>query len=451
MDTALIVLAAALVCGSLAVFCFLRPASAMLVLTVMLIWVPVDLGGKVGDLPRLGPTRLVLAAFLFGFALNAMLNSSGSRVSARPRLLVLPVSLYLASQILSGLFSVAPLESVYAIVDQFCTPFALFYIVAGLVKQSGFRSRLERVVFIGTVGVCLLALYEAISLHNPLMRFIPDAEMAFRGGLPRVRSTFFHPIALGAYLGLVYPFYLARLADTRHARRLVIAAALGFVLVTSLLTVSRGPWIALMLGTVAIAAVWPRTSRQRLALAAVATGLAALCVATLGTSTLAIGRLVNPSELNLGTTVEEASSEYYRIALVQGVTERLTGARWLVGFGPGSFLAADVNVVYDRARHTLTAPDSHYAKVLLESGLVGLAAFLVLLGAATRVCVRAVRRTIGVNRMVATACLASTMGFMWSNVTASLFLVYPLAFLFWAAVAIAGSLEGGNETRRAGA
>ncbi len=140
--------------------------------------------------------------------------------------------------------------------------------------------------------------------------------------------------------------------------------------------------------------------------------------------------LINPSALRLGN-IDEGSSEYYRFALAKGILDKMYGYRWLVGFGPGTFFLADVGSKYAGHEHTLTAADSHFLKLLFEHGLLGLAAFIVLLVVIIRNALRAVRPSKqSFNRSAAAATCAISC-FIIENFTVSMFLLLPLTLLFW--------------------
>jgi O-antigen ligase len=152
-----------------------------------------------------------------------------------------------------------------------------------------------------------------------------------------------------------------------------------------------------------------------------------------------IAPILNPNQFSLDRT-NEASSEYYRIALLKAVTDRLEGRRWIYGFGRGTFYLAGVESNYDNADHILGAGDSHYILLLLETGIFGLAAFVLLLLAAFRACARRAIFLRGNSRLVALASLGAVAGFIWNNSTASMFPVLPLNLMFWIPVAAAVAL-----------
>ena len=138
---------------------------------------------------------------------------------------------------------------------------------------------------------------------------------------------------------------------------------------------------------------------------------------------------------------DEASSEYYRVILTKAVLEKLNGLQWIVGFGPGTFHVANIEAIYAGDYHVLEAPDFHYVRVLADSGLLGLTAFLSLLAALLWLCSTALRRAEPDGRAEAAACLAAVVGFILVNATVSMFYTWPLVLVFWFAVARAAALR----------
>jgi O-antigen ligase len=107
--------------------------------------------------------------------------------------------------------------------------------------------------------------------------------------------------------------------------------------------------------------------------------------------------------------------------------------------GPGVFHLAEVEEVDDEQHRILTAPDSHYVRLLFEQGLLGTGGFVLLLIAILGKCGRAIRDATGSERMVMVSSLASVAGFVFANNTVSMFTLLPLALLFWMSVAVAAS------------
>ncbi len=423
-----------------------RPEGMLVAVAAITVMVPDHLALKVGPLPRIGPTRALLGAFLLGWLLRELRRALDSHRLPRPGRWPLATSLglYAAASTLSAALSIVPMASAFALVDSVFVPLALFYVLWAMAERPGFWSRLKTALYAGTVVVCLFAFVEAVTHYNPLL-VLCDELPTYRGGLLRVRSTFFHPIAFGTYLGLVLPFAVVDLWRARGRRQRTLLGGLVAIMgLAAFLTVSRGPWLVLMLELGALAAYGLRR-RWRLALAAVSAGAAlASAIALLAINGApgldGVARIVDPAGIS-GGSIEETSSEFYRIALVRAVIDRLEGSSWIWGLGPGSFRLANVESVFAGHHHVLDAPDSHYAKLLLEQGLLGLGLFVLVLAAAVRRCAGALRRAAPESKPLALTCLAVVAGFAVANLTVSMFHVYALVLVFWAAVAVAIALE----------
>lgn len=421
-----------------AMLSYRHPSGMLLVVMAVSILVPVDLAPQMEPLPRLGPTRALLGAFLAGWLARVLME----RLERRPPRLPLLGAwlLYLGATALSTMVSIEPMRSVLFSISLIVEQLLLFYIFARQASEPGFDRAFLTTVLAATIAVATGALYESLTQHNPIFLIYPWETVDYRMGLLRVRSTFFHPIALGTFVTLALPFLVVDAGTSRGIRRVVAAAAVALALVTSFLTFSRGPWLAQLLGLGLLVAWWTRGRPARVTavvtLLAVVAGVALVLATTLAPIGEAVRVVLDPNRVSQGG-LSEASSEYYRIALFEAVFDRLSRAEWLYGLGPGTFYLADVESTYAGHQHVLTAPDSQLAKLLLEQGLLGTASFLVLMAAAVTACSRAARRASPARAPLLVASLAAVSGFLVANLTVSMFFLLPLALLFWAAVGLA--------------
>jgi len=448
MWTGGVVVATGLVlCAFLIGLTFFYPERMLLVTLAVSILVSIDISVKHDPFPRVGPTRILLAALYIGTLLNWWLKRSPARLSLRQLPLLGPILLYVAAVLLSAVMSIVPLQSYYAAFTDIVEQFFLFYLFVSYLRQPGFWNRVQNVVFGTTALLCLFAFAEEVTQFNPLAGFFGVDDDLVRGGLLRVRATFYHPIALGCFLALVFPFVLSALIqEPKGRRRTALVILLLAMLATSFFTVSRGPWIAILLESSLFVSWWAWRNMKRVAVIVVTVACAASALAMLRTNDnfdRMIAPILNPNQFSLQRT-DEASSEYYRIALLKAVTDRLEGPHWIYGFGRGTFYLADVRSNYDNADHVLSAGDSHYILLLLETGIVGLAAFSFLLLAALRACVRRAIDQSGHDRLLALASLGAAAGFVWNNSTASMFPVLPLSLMFWIPVAAAVTFPSGK-------
>ena len=145
-------------------------------------------------------------------------------------------------------------------------------------------------------------------------------------------------------------------------------------------------------------------------------------------------QLINPNRIT-PKTIHEESSEYYRIALLKAVVEKLKGEEWIYGLGIGTFYLGDIEASYAGHSHTLTAADSQYIKILAENGLSGLISFLFLMVAICVQFIKTIKRAVD-DKILAIWGFAAVIGFLFENITVSMFNYLPLGLLFWIFVAI---------------
>jgi O-antigen ligase len=435
----------AVLCAFLVGLTYFYPERMLLVTLGVSILVSIDISVKQDPFPRVGPTRVLLAALYIGTLLNWWLKRNPDRISLRELPLLRPILLYAAAVLASAFMSIVPMQSYFAAFTDIVEQFFLFYLFVNYLRQPGFWKRIEKVIFVTTALVCVFAVLEEISQFNPLAGFfeVIDDDL-YRGGLLRVRATFYHPIALGCFLALVFPFVLSALIrEPSRRKKIALAALLAAMFVTSFLTVSRGPWIAILIEFGMFVTWWAWRNLWRVAVLAVSLAFALSAFTFLRTNDAferKVAPILNPNQISLKRT-NEASSEYYRIALLNAVTDRLEGSRWIYGFGRGSFYLADVESNYDNNKHVLEAGDSHYILLLLEIGVAGLAACLFMLLAAINACFWTTVRSQGSQQLLALACLAAVTGFVWNNATVSMFPVLPLNLIFWSAVALSSTIS----------
>jgi hypothetical protein len=419
---------------------FIRPERMFIVTIFVSILIPLDFGIKAGYLFRIGPTRVVLAAFLIGWLSRCVIVRNGGL--SRLNLPLLGVaSLYVLSGIFSSFFSVAPLISFYGVLGRdILEQFILFYCFVNFLRKPEFWTHLKFALFLGTAVVCIFGLYEFATHNNPFLGVFEGTNLEFREGILRIRSTFFHPIALGSFLNLIFPFVLVELAGNKdRLQRSLYSLLILLVLVASFLTMSRVPWACLIFEIV-ILFVWWGSRKLR----SVAIGMSVVAIFSMGLFMAyekigLFNRMFRP--LVAPQEQEEMSSEYYRVALIKAVVDHLSGERWIYGYGPNAFYLAGVEAHFEGRNKLLTSPDNHYVRVLLEYGAVGAFLFCILIIIAVDRCIQTVRIVEQKQKMVGIACIASVLGFLVANASASLFQMYPLGMLFWMCVAVSLTLS----------
>ncbi|MBF0550105.1 MAG: O-antigen ligase family protein [Deltaproteobacteria bacterium] len=222
------------------------------------------------------------------------------------------------------------------------------------------------------------------------------------GAAQRVGSTFGNPIFFGAYLAMVIPLLVADIVYswlTTTSRRyilsahgLVSAAILGTAVAGLIFTKSRGPLLALLAGIfmagIALARVLQKKKIIGLVLGLfilIMTGLAVINVVPSFQEDFAQSPL-----LSRLTKLVDPNYDWNRVRILiwRGVLAAMADhpARILVGFGPESMKYVSFNYYQPeliQLEATQALPDrSHNAMfdIFFETGLLGLAAFLALIG-----------------------------------------------------------------------
>jgi len=229
-----------------------------------------------------------------------------------------------------------------------------------------------------------------VALLGIAQHFRPDlmpAESSYPG---RALGPFGQPNRFGGFLIASIPLAIA-LAFAAHDR-ILRAALLAAVLVLALAlvyTYSRGAWLGLGAGLVVLVVLLFRSPslRPEPALAAIAAVLLAVPI-LLALPTVA-GRLAsrgNAAAWNLPIDPEREGSGAMRRAVWSGALTA-AGSRPVLGWGPGTFREG-----YDLSKSDVlkrleaeggrTADQAHsfYFETLVERGILGLAAFLLLAG-----------------------------------------------------------------------
>lgn len=432
---------------------YARPDTMLLVLLACSIVIPSEFGIKVGILPSVGPTRGLVACYLAGAFLRALIHR---RLDDEGRLdfpLGKSVLIYLICAMISSLLSVDVRASLYStIARDLVEQFVLFYLIVYFLEKPGFWDRLKKWVFYATLIVLAWSFIEEVTRFNPYVAsgvVFPDAGQDFRSGLLRVQATFYHPIAYGSYLNIIFPFVLAAYLND-HDLRSKLKFVLGAMILASIITVSRAPWLCLAM-EIGLFYLWRSyKSVYRLFLIIVLACLGFMAMVYAYNNNQTINRLFRPLVGGAqNTTVEESSTVKYRIDMVRAMNKRLSQEhRWMFGFGPMTFHLAKVEIVTRTHRFITGSPDNHIARMYFEFGWVGFGAFWLLLFGSFHYCIQAVRRTSGPDKAWALACLAAVAGFVIVNFTVSVFITYPISTLFWTCVGAAYKMSKGELVSR---
>jgi O-antigen ligase len=320
-----------------------------------------------------------------------------------------------------------------------------------MARMVGFGAR-QALIAIGVL-VGLVIAGAAVALAQAVLSPHLLGLSALRGRfgeLYRLAAFFGDPNTFAAFLSASIPFALFGATGLRTTRGRRVALAAAFLLVLALwLSFSRGGWLGAV-GGFAVAALI--VDHRPMRIGALVVGIA-LAVA-----------LVMPRNL-LCPTCEEGpdllGSTFGRIGTVGGgedlrVLFILNGLpivkdHPVLGVGPGRYggAAADIydTPVYAQygtdelfANPTQRTVDDFWLHLVVESGLLGLAAYLAMIGTALVPIVRGARQA-AFGREVALAGIAgAVIGLSINAVTTMLLEANSVAFLFWFLLGVGSQL-----------
>ena len=334
------------------------------------------------QMPTLSIYRLLLIPILFGWFLAPARRPIGPIV----RRITIVIAVWVAANIASSITSVdmsGSLKRTLTLLEYV----PLLYMFGSLESNPVLALRVRLALVVGLFMVIAYALVETVTGANPFFDagwFSPVlleqdyVRLHMRAGTTRIAGPMGQPINLGLYLGMIVP-PAAVIIWQEFGRMKWIA--LGVVIPLSLWfefrTFSRGPWIGAVAACVAAALVW--SWRRRRVLVAVRTLGAVLAFAWVAI-TFAPPDLMAFVNQSLGTASYDQDPNISSRFETLGLTADILKERPVFGLGPGvvfhDMMDPGEGVL---ARYGGISLENQYVYVALDTGLVGLAAYLLLM------------------------------------------------------------------------
>jgi len=204
----------------------------------------------------------------------------------------------------------------------------------------------------------------------------------------RLTTPFAQPNELGIFCAMMLPVAVTCLVLARsRTRKTLLAVASAAIAAALLLSMSRGGWIGATVALTAVAAVLPSTRRL---LAAVGASTAATCLLALvlPPTTPLLGLL----GIRLRSLGDTGANEYDARPLIWGEAWRQISERPWLGVGPDGYRVAATDSVSTISSYGADHAHDIYLAVLVERGVVGLAAGAVVLAGASVALLRHFRR-----------------------------------------------------------
>ena len=227
------------------------------------------------------------------------------------------------------------------------------------------------------------------------------------GPFIRAYGNFEQPNALAGYLGLAFPFALIVALQRSRAQLLGLVGAI-IILAAIGASLSRGAWLGIALGLVAMGLAWDRSGR-RWVLPGVAAIMVILLLARAGLAPEALtARLAVFFENFWVFDVRTVDTTPANWSLVERMAHWQAG--WaiavdnpVVGIGPGNWDKVYEDYYLPGWRESLGHAHNYYLNTLVELGAIGLAIFMVFVATIDRKSTRLNSSHIQKSRMPSSA------------------------------------------------
>jgi polysaccharide biosynthesis protein PslJ len=291
--------------------------------------------------------------------------------------------------------------------DRFLVLLRRLVAAGGILAGLGILQFVTRMSFIDLVTIPGLATGDGYALIET------------RGGLVRAAGTANHPLEYGLVLVMILPFALTLALHEKSRSALVRWLPVPAIVLALFLSGSRSALVGLLVAVVVLIPTWSAAVRWRIALAAV--------------TLVAVVYVVSPRVITnlryLFVAISDDPSVSSRTDSI-GIVGRVFGLNPVFGRGYGTFLPQ------------YRILDNEYLLLLLEVGVVGLAAFIALAGVAASSALLAGRRSripvihdigyaLAGSVFAGGALLALFDGLSFPQAAGTLFVVFGLCGAYW--------------------
>jgi len=325
------------------------------------------------------------------------------------RPLLIGIGLYLAACALSIPASTHPAASLRALISKWLEYLLFLVIVADTVQQPRVARRGLTVLLASSVLVVLESVAQEF-WGKGLIRGYPLLTYE------RMTGPYENPIDLATYLMVVIVVLLGMLRSARGGLRWALGVLLTLLIGCFARTEALGAWIGLAAGLAAVVALDPSWRRA----AALALGSVALAAAA---ALVWVGRLGSVVAWDEIGKVDRWDMWQAALGMIRD--------RPILGHGLNTFMANYLAYWVGGEQQPRYAHNC-YLQVAAETGVIGLAAFLMLLGALFGALVRGASRLAPNDRPVGVGLIGALVAFAVQAALDTNFYSLRQAALFWA-------------------
>lgn len=364
-------------------------------------------------------STIAMIALLFLYFLRTIVNG---RTNFQTGAFNVFLFLFMICVLLAELFSIMPSESLRFLVF-YLTCFLMVLVMIAIIRSKEELMQILNIALAGLTIAGIYGIYQYI-IKVPVNPSWIDTKLN-QGNMTRVFSFFNNPNDFAEVILIFVPFYCAAFFNSKSVLvRLVYLGMAVPPLLSMLMTLSRGAWVALAIAAV----VYVFFKEKRLIPVFILLGIAA------------IPFLPRSILLRLRTLMNPADSSYStRIEIWQTVAPILKDY-WLTGLGLGNetLLRVSKNYYSFIAKGSIPSHSHNlYLQIWIETGIFGITSFLAFILTTVKKSITTIMRPGDyVIRNILIAGIASMAGLLANGVIEYVWFDRRVMLFFWAAVGI---------------
>tara|TARA_B110000037_G_C17051835_1_gene478091 strand:- start:115 stop:1386 length:1272 start_codon:yes stop_codon:yes gene_type:complete len=244
-------------------------------------------------------------------------------------------------------------------------------------------------------------------------------------GYVRVQSCFNHPAHFSMYLMFMFCLAYATFLSGKSKNSTLLGLYIGLIVFLLIATYTRISWLGTIVCFVYLSWVY---GRRRYAILAAIMG--ALVLPVLGGEILSRMQDIE-SFLTSDDLLDRNNSMGWRFYFWSNLIEAWKESPW-IGFGTGS------SIVFGKELMGVwTSPHNGYLRVLYETGIIGLAAFIWVLGTMINQALRLLRQELDEDiKLIAHIYVTMMLGYIILNLTDNILEYYEVAIYNWAILSL---------------
>lgn len=440
-----------------------HPIGTLCIIVFAQVTVPVYIRLPIPGLPSLPPPLLLMTGLIGIVLLRQLLNPTRVQTGRHERFLSTALLLYGAALVATLPNEHVNTASVLMLIKTYVIPAFLFFIVLSTIRTPRQLELVHTAILVAAVLSGLFGVHEFITRDNFVATALAppvtieedfflwllsnsnEAGPYIGGSIYRVYSFFTQPLEYSAFMVMALPYPVLKFVTATEARQRVLYGTAGFIIMAGfVVSFSRGPTLALAI-VLLFLAIFERRVRPWL-LVAFGMMLLALAVAWPFIAEQLTERVSGSKNVTLRFRLWENGIATFLENPIRGI-----GYGAYPNYHVQSIRDHQIGPMYEYTWphiERVTTVENIYITLAAETGLLGLGAFLLLMGAYAYVFRKVMRLADSRARLLALASAGAALAYLLSGMTVANIVGYTISILFFGVyIASVGVLSRGVPDR----